>query len=121
LFGKFYTISINIQFFVWRVLHNSIPTKDVIHHRRVCDSDVCPRCSTTAETISHCLFDCIEAGCIRNAFGFHNSRPNLTEEGLFDWCRKINLTHGNISFIIMWVIWGLHNEFYFQQHQNKGV
>jgi hypothetical protein len=21
----------------------------------------------------------------------------------------------------MWVIWGLHNEFYFQQHQNKGV
>jgi hypothetical protein len=100
LFGKFYTIPANIQFFVWQVLHNSISTKEVLHHRRVCDLDVCPRCSTTAETISHCLFDCIEVSCIWIAFGLHNSRLNLTKEGLFDWRRKVNLSLGNISLLL---------------------
>jgi hypothetical protein len=62
------------------------------------------RCLTIAEIKTHCLFDCIEACCNWNAFGLHNSRPNLAEDDLFDWCSKVKLlSHGNISFIFIYM------------------
>ncbi|PNX71251.1 ribonuclease H, partial [Trifolium pratense] len=103
----------NIQFFVWQVLHNSILTKDVLHHRRICDSNVCPRCLDAFETILHCLFDCTEARCIWNTIGLHNLIPNSTVDELFNWCRQVCLSHGIISIIIMWVIWKARNDFIF--------
>jgi predicted acyltransferase len=70
------------------------------YNRWVCNSKVSFRCLTIAEIKTHCLFDCIEVSCIWIAFGLHNSRLNLTKEGLFDWRRKVNLSLGNISLLL---------------------
>ncbi|KAK2392667.1 hypothetical protein QL285_066003 [Trifolium repens] len=109
----------SIQFFVWQCLHNSIPTKDVLHRRRVVNSNMCPRCSTAAETIFHCLFYCTEAACIWKVFGLLNNIPISTEEELFGWCRKILLSHGKTSFVIMWVIWCARNDVIFNNKRTR--
>jgi hypothetical protein len=47
-------------------------------------------------------------------------RPNLAEDDLFDWCSKVKLlSHGNISFIIIWVIWGAQNDFIFNSIRTR--
>jgi hypothetical protein len=57
-------LSANIQFYTWQLIHGSIPVREVLHHRRVCNNDVCPRCATAPETIEHCLFLCASSVAI---------------------------------------------------------
>jgi hypothetical protein len=68
----------NIQFFVWQVVHGAVPTKDVLNHRHVCASNLCPRCSGTPETIEHCLFRCPEAVGIWRRCDLEHILPSLT-------------------------------------------
>jgi hypothetical protein len=75
----------SIQFFIWQVLHRSIPTKEVLYHRRVCNSNLCPRCLVAVESIDHCLFLCTDAVRVWRACGLPQI-PNSTQ-GIdsFEW------------------------------------
>jgi hypothetical protein len=79
----------NIQFFIWQLLHGSIPTRGVLQHRRVCNLNICPRCSTSPETIEHCLFWCVDAVCVWKACGLENILLSLHNIDLFNWCREL--------------------------------
>jgi hypothetical protein len=79
----------NIQFFIWQLLHGSIPTRGVLQHRRVCNLNICPRCSTSPETIEHCLFWCVDAVCVWKACGLENILLSLHNSDLFNWCREL--------------------------------
>jgi hypothetical protein len=103
----------NIQFFVWQVFHGSIPTKEVLHHRRVCNSNLCPRCSTGSETIEHCLFWCFDAVCVWKAYGLERILPSPQSGYLFTCSRNACKSHGVIVLIIMWVVWCARNHFLF--------
>ncbi|KAK2418771.1 hypothetical protein QL285_040937 [Trifolium repens] len=103
----------NIQFFIWQMLHKSIPTRGVLNHRRVCSSNICPRCSTSPETIEHCLFWCVDAIGVWKACGLDNILLSLQSGDLFNWCRRISVEYGIVVFIIMWVIWCARNNFLF--------
>ncbi|KAJ1406818.1 Ribonuclease H domain [Sesbania bispinosa] len=64
-----------VRFTIWLALHNSLPTKSVLHHRGMGPDDTCPRCHTSPETIIHCLRDCEYALAVwrRVGFNIHNS------------------------------------------------
>jgi hypothetical protein len=103
----------NIQFFIWQVLQGSIPTRGVLHHRRVCNSNLCPRCLVTPESIEHCLFRCIDAICVWKACGLECALASLHNGDLFSWCRRACASYGVIVCIIMWVVWCARNQFLF--------
>ncbi|GAU14292.1 hypothetical protein TSUD_308520 [Trifolium subterraneum] len=109
----------NIQFFIWQMLHNSIPTREVLHHRWICVSNICPRCSTMVETIEHCLFWCVEAVCVWKACGLERVLPSLQVGNLFSWCREVCSSHGNIVFIVMWFVWCARNDFLFNNRKSS--
>jgi hypothetical protein len=82
----------NIQFFVWQVIHGAIPTRELLNHRQVCASNLCPRCTAMPESIEHCLFACTESVDVWRGCGLDFLLPSETfGEG--------------IIFIVMWVVW----------------
>jgi ribonuclease HI len=107
----------NIQFFVWQVIHGAIPTRKLLNHRKVCASNLCPRCTTLPESIEHCLFACAESVDIWRGCGLDFLLPTTTDVDLFQWCRQVNMSHGSIIFIVMWVIWCSRNDFIFNNNK----
>jgi ribonuclease HI len=102
-----------IQFFVWQVMHGSIPTKGILNRRRVCSSNLCPRCLVLPETIEHCLFACTDAIAIWRACGLDHVLPPPIDTNLFCWCRDVGRAQGCIIFIIMWQVWCARNDVVF--------
>ncbi|CAJ2633416.1 unnamed protein product [Trifolium pratense] len=100
-------------------MHGSIPTRDVLHHRRVCTSNLCPRCLTGSETIEHCLFHCVEAVCVWKTYGLDSTLSFLQGGDPFSWSRRVYSSHGSIIFIIMWVVWCARNDFLFNNHRSN--
>ncbi|KAI8550987.1 hypothetical protein RHMOL_Rhmol06G0149600 [Rhododendron molle] len=47
--------------FLWTILHNSLPTNHLRNRRGIATSDLCPRCNTFSENISHLFRECIKA------------------------------------------------------------
>ncbi|GAU43217.1 hypothetical protein TSUD_301040 [Trifolium subterraneum] len=78
-------IPANIQFFLWQLVHESIPTRAFLHHRHVCSTDLCPRCSAAAETIDHCLFLCADSVSVWNMCGLHAIPYSLQSTDRISW------------------------------------
>jgi hypothetical protein len=99
------------------VLHRSIPTKEVLYHRWVCNSNLCPRCLVAVESIDHCLFLCTDVVRVWRACGLPQI-PNSTQ-GIdsFEWCKKHGKIYGNIVFITTWFVWCARNDVVFNNHK----
>jgi len=63
-------LSASVQFSIWQVCHNSIPSKHVLHHRRVNVSATCPCCNGEDESIPHCIILCPRAVAVWSGCGF---------------------------------------------------
>jgi hypothetical protein len=50
-----------VKSFVWRVCHNSLPTRDNLYQKRVILDPLCPICGLYPETIEHVLWSCSAA------------------------------------------------------------
>ncbi|KAK2425496.1 hypothetical protein QL285_035738 [Trifolium repens] len=74
-----FQVPANIQFFVWQIIHGLIPVRVVLHHRHVCNTDVCPRCTNASESIEHCLFYRPTSIHIWRACGIHSLPPQGTD------------------------------------------
>jgi hypothetical protein len=110
----------NIQFFIWQLVHDSIPTRATLHHRHVCSNNICPRCLTSAETVEHCLFLCDDSKSVWNRCGLHDilyTLPNSTDR--LAWCKTMGKQYGNITFIIIWYNWCARNDFVFNQYRES--
>jgi ribonuclease HI len=93
-----------IKFFLWTVIHNALPTKEMLTHRGILHDNLCPRCNIHAETILHCLRDCDFALNIWKAIGF-SSQTFFDKDNCYDWLR-----HGLRSssmFLFMAAVWWL--------------
>ncbi|GAU48967.1 hypothetical protein TSUD_188140 [Trifolium subterraneum] len=107
----------SIQFFVWQFLHESIPTKDVLHHRQVCISNLCPRCLLDTETIDHCLFLCGDSVDIWNMCGLHSIPSSIQGVDRMTWCKQFGRKHGNIILVTLWMAWCARNNFIFNNQR----
>ncbi|XP_045822427.1 uncharacterized protein LOC123915340 [Trifolium pratense] len=109
----------NIQFFVWQLIHESIPVRAVLQHRRVCNTDICPRCAGTSENIDHCLFSCPDAARVWNLTGLVFNRNSSQGADTFTWYKNMGKIHGSLFFIALWVIWCGRNEIVFNNHREN--
>ncbi|XP_045831415.1 uncharacterized protein LOC123922770 [Trifolium pratense] len=106
----------NIQFFTWQLIHGSIPVRAVLHHRRVCSTDLCPRCSVAPESIDHCLFRCAVSARLWRECGLNISPRNSHDEDNFSWYKNLGKKHGTFFFIVLWVVWCVRNDIIFNNH-----
>ncbi|XP_045817094.1 uncharacterized protein LOC123910091 [Trifolium pratense] len=90
-----------------------------MHHRKVCASAICPRCLVTDETIDHCLFSCIDAFNVWKACGLDNISPPTHGLDWFSWCKTFGASHGNIIFVVLWVIWCARNDVIFNNNRTS--
>lgn len=51
----------NIQFFLWQVSHDALPTRSVLQARGIIPQALCPCCEVEVESAWHCLFGCVHA------------------------------------------------------------
>lgn len=113
-----------LKTFTWLILHNSLPTNHLRVRRAIDTSELCPRCSTCSENISHLFRECVKAKELwSNIPSSHLMRGNL-ETPIHEWislnlrCNKI-LENGydilwHILFITsLWQIWKDRNKMSF--------
>jgi ribonuclease HI len=50
----------NLKVFMWRALHNALPTLADLEHRKVIQIAWCPWCGLQTETLIHAIWDCVE-------------------------------------------------------------
>lgn len=53
-----------VQNFLWRLLHNSLPTKENLFRRKVMDNDNCPLCQRNSESTIHMVWNCLASNNI---------------------------------------------------------
>ncbi|PNX74924.1 ribonuclease H, partial [Trifolium pratense] len=109
----------NIQFFIWQLVHESIPTNAMLHHRQVCTSDLCHRCSLSSETIDHCLFLYGDSVAIWNMCGLHSVPSTIQGVDRLTWCKLLGKRYGNIVFVTLWIVWCARNDFIFNNHRES--
>jgi hypothetical protein len=59
-----------IKFHLWSLIHNALPTKEMLSHRGMSQGNLCPRCNQYTETVLHCLRDCDFVRIVWNYIGF---------------------------------------------------
>jgi hypothetical protein len=61
----------------------------LLHHRRVCSSNICPCCLVVVESIEHCMFLCDDLVSVWRVCGL-SQIPNTTQRlDCFDWSKMV--------------------------------
>lgn len=55
------TVPPKVKIFLWRLIHNSLPTKENLFHRRVVDNPLCLLCNQEPESMVHTVWNCSTA------------------------------------------------------------
>ncbi|XP_074327095.1 uncharacterized protein LOC141665037 [Apium graveolens] len=106
-----------VKNFLWRASTNCLPTKDMLHSRRVQVNSQCPICNLSDESIIHalvtCTFanDCHQFSVVRQVTGvFHNFSEWL--QLIFEQTNKNDMC---IQITICWFLWKNRNDIVWKQ------
>ncbi|KAJ1417501.1 Ribonuclease H-like superfamily [Sesbania bispinosa] len=100
---------------LWLSLHDSLPTKAVLHHRGMGNDGLCPRCNMHPETVLHCLRDCDFAQLVWRRLGFPVASPVFCSD-LFQWLTKHVRGRQDCLFLsTIWWVWRWRNNCVFKQ------
>lgn len=114
--GKTWTSLWNIKVpsklknFIWRLCTDSIPTADVLHHRHMSTSSVCPFCAAE-DSWKHALIDCVMARSVWSLSSEELVEQMCNNLGLNakNWMFKMHESLSQDEFIqmvvTMWAIW----------------
>lgn len=82
--------SLEVKYFLWRLLHNALPVLGNLAHRGMALSSQCPLCHTSPESIGHALFWCPHAlaTCFLSTCGY---KPNAISFLGFPHCATLKL------------------------------
>ncbi|GAU35137.1 hypothetical protein TSUD_394630 [Trifolium subterraneum] len=98
-----------LKFFLWTMIHNSLPTSEMLSHRGILQGNLCPRCNTLAETTLHCLRDCDFVQIIWKSIGFSDLNF-FQEDDSYDWLRNgLSFPSMFIFLAAVWWIWRARN------------
>ncbi|GAU17063.1 hypothetical protein TSUD_105620 [Trifolium subterraneum] len=99
-----------IKFFLWTALHNALPTRAMLSHRRLLSVHVCPRSDIAEETIMHCLRDCEFVKHLWKTIGF-TDQTFFHGDNLYAWLRKGCDSPSMFMFLAaLWWIWRARNK-----------
>lgn len=105
-----------VKLFIWKALHNTLPSISNLVSRGMEIENQCPRCYEEKETVEHALFDCscardLWALCILEILSFETSSillPSIWERLMAD------LSPSTVALAVM-VCWALWND------RNRGI
>ncbi|CAN0900718.1 hypothetical protein LINGRAHAP2_LOCUS21001 [Linum grandiflorum] len=107
-----------LRFFLWKLIHDILPTSEALLHRGIEMDSLCPVCGMCPETISHLFFSCTIAqtlssslGC--NNFTDHDQHPVIFLRSLLesDLREAVKLTY------FWWRLWKSRNLVVFEGFQ----
>lgn len=107
-----------IRVFVWLILHGHLPANAYRQHLGLADSDSCPRCHTSSETILHLLRDCPQSMAICRHLVPPRNWQEFTTSNIPDWILTNVSEHKErveLFLATIWCIWKAQNEEAFQQ------
>ena len=91
------------------VCRNTAPTRSLLHNRGMLDTNNCPRCLNSSESIMHCLRDCPFVKHLWLALGFDNINFYLGNS-LVTWLKQGAFSANNHLFsAALWWIWCARN------------
>lgn len=105
----------NIQFLLWQVCREALPTCGLLHRRGVTQFALCPRCLAMEETLRHCIFECGHVVALWRKFGIDNIGTLSNSDRLHHQIRAMISTHGILPAVVIWVQWRSRNQLVFEQ------
>jgi len=101
------------KFFIWLACHDAVPTLSLLNHRNIAHSDQCNRCGQHAETLIHCIHDCLHSSKIWRHIGF-NTADFFIENDAYLWLKHgLKGPHSLFFAAILWWIWRYQNSMCF--------
>lgn len=103
-----------VQVFIWRVLHNILPTKSRLLSKGV-QGEVggCVLCGALEENLPHVLLDCSFTALIWLSSPLRSAWRDRETRDLNGWLEHILLTGDNqkteLLFMLMWSLWNERN------------
>ncbi|XP_031116517.1 uncharacterized protein LOC116020174 [Ipomoea triloba] len=99
----------SVHNFLWRCVHNVLPTMTALHHRGVSVDILCPLCNDMPETIQHLFFECPLTASTWSDL----TQPVNASSGFATWLEGV-VVAGNMmtilrSVAICWSIWRRRN------------
>ncbi|CAN1793057.1 Putative ribonuclease H protein At1g65750 [Linum perenne] len=106
-----------IQFFLWRVCRNALPTKLSLFRRNCGSTSFCVTCNAEEETVEHLLFHCAVSRSFWQLVAPAIQCPQV-HDSISSWFTRIassvsSITATEIGFTA-WYIWKMRNEVIFQ-------
>ncbi|KAG5524857.1 hypothetical protein RHGRI_031506 [Rhododendron griersonianum] len=83
--------------FLWIILHNSLPTNHLRARRGFATSDVCPRCNTFSDSISHLFRECNKAKELWRHIPFSHLLRGDTDTPIQEWISLNMRSNRNIK------------------------
>ncbi|GLT42706.1 hypothetical protein SLA2020_166920 [Shorea laevis] len=104
-----------IHHFIWLLNHGKLLTKDMLYDWVIGDSNLCPVCNTSPETIDHVFRECLFASLLWEVFTPHSVLSLNHELSFQAWLKtnfclqsEFNGVKWNTMFsFIIWSIWAL--------------
>ncbi|GLT37826.1 hypothetical protein SLA2020_121150 [Shorea laevis] len=115
-----------IHHFIWLLNHGKLLTKDMLYDWGIGDSNLCPVCNTSLETIDHVFRECLFASLLWEVFTPHSVLSLNHELSFQAWLKtncclqsEFNGVKWNTMFsFIIWSIWYFRNQ---RLHHGKKV
>nr|KYP57109.1 Putative ribonuclease H protein At1g65750 family [Cajanus cajan] len=109
----------SIQFFLWQICHEALPTRETLVHRGIIDNSNCPMCNAQQETLLHCLLECPRIGALWNSLGLCQPHLPTDSEKIKEWLKCWVEEQGSIIPVLLWVIWRSRNNMIFKGKLDK--
>lgn len=103
-----------VRLFLWRVLHNSLPTNSELQRRHLFDENLCGICGQQGETILHLFRDCHFARQYWAISNFPTASIYWDTSDIWDWINGVRVRLDGQEFglfvLSCWSIWYCRNK-----------
>uniref|UniRef100_A0A803P4T9 Uncharacterized protein n=1 Tax=Cannabis sativa TaxID=3483 RepID=A0A803P4T9_CANSA len=108
------TLPPKIRIFVWKVLHNILPTAAALFKKKVLTSAECSLCASSWESIGHALFGCKHAKAIWRSskfqLDFSRAQNMFNGDYLLNLSTVLSQPDFELMLCILWGIWTDRNK-----------
>lgn len=109
-----------IQFFVWLLAKDRLPTRVNLHKKNIVDSDRCEICRVSPETAEHLFFHCYLASAFGDLTKFSPNISSVKQIGTIRLPQGMhnNNSHFHVFYLLcFWKVWNHRNEVVYQKLQ----
>ena len=115
--------------FVWKLMHDSLPTRQLLRNSGIIDIGLCPLCNCEEESTSHLFLQCPFAKACWHGLPLIVHTSDLIGISVQQWLRELIVSHNlddevfmeymqNI-FITLWTIWTHRNMVVHEEKQSN--